>query len=150
MDDGSMMDSVGSPKLQWLAEYAYKQKNIRPEDGLVHVEIDEYVETWLKPSMESWWISQMSDLKVSGSYDIEFYINEAGKTQYFLSNRNLNWLGWDRIDTNPEKEWDAKNYPLWFIESMVGVVGDSMLGADFPVYVYAYEYNDEVYKGTIQ
>jgi hypothetical protein len=149
-DDGTMLESVGISRIQWLAQYAYKQKNIRPEDGLVHVEIDEFVETWLKPTMQSWWISEMSGLKVLGSYDIEFYVDDDGNTRYLLSNRNLDWLGWDRIDTNPEKEWNAKNYTLWFMESMVGVVGDSILGADFPVYVFAYEHKDEVYKGTIQ
>jgi hypothetical protein len=50
MDDGTMMFSVGTLRLQWLAQYAYEQKNIRSEVGLVHVEIDDYVETWLKPT----------------------------------------------------------------------------------------------------
>lgn len=35
--------------------------------------------------------------------------------------------------------FNDKNYIAWFIESIVGVVGDSMLGADFPIYIYAYE-----------
>jgi hypothetical protein len=41
-------------------------------------------------------------------------------------------MGWDRIDANSEKEW-GKNDIKWFFESMVGIVGDTMLGADAPV-----------------
>jgi hypothetical protein len=41
---------------------------------------------------------------------------------YTVSNFNIHWLGWDRIDANPDKEW-SDNKILWFVESMVGVVG---------------------------
>jgi hypothetical protein len=150
MDDGTMMEGIRLLRFDPLANYAYHEKNIRPEDGLVHIEIDEYFETGLKPVMRSWWISEMSGIKVSGSYDIKFYTNEAGKVRYVLSNLNLHWLGWDRIDTNSEKEWVEGAYIKWFVESMVGVVGDSILGADFPVYIYSNEYKPgNVYEGTL-
>jgi hypothetical protein len=91
----------------------------------------------MKPQMDSWWVSEMSGVKVYGAYDIKF-IDNGYTIRYEISNYDFHWLGWDRIDTNSEKEWGNNNIK-WFIESMVGVVGDSMLGADFPIKVYANE-----------
>ncbi|MDR2438264.1 MAG: hypothetical protein LBE12_02685 [Planctomycetaceae bacterium] len=150
MDDGSMMTlPIRQLGYDWLARHAYIDEGIRPSNGKVCVRIDEYTETWLKPVMDSFWVKQMSGVKVYGSYDVEFSIDELGRTLYTVSNFNIHWLGWDRIDANPDKEW-SDNKILWFVESMVGVVGDGMLGADFPIMVYSFEYApDKSFSGRI-
>jgi hypothetical protein len=83
MDDGSMMTlPIKQLGYDWLARHAYIDEGIRPSNGKVCVRIDEYTETWLKPIMDSFWVKQMSGVKVYGSYDVEFSIDELGRTLY--------------------------------------------------------------------
>jgi hypothetical protein len=132
-DDGTVSQKIMEKdfrrkRYNWLLEFAENHPATASVEGWKRITIDDYTMTGLKfgfDMTENFWIGGIHGMKVRGSFETN--VNTGA-----IRNLNLVWLQWDDIDTNPDIE---APFPMYCAETIVGYIGDGLLGANYAYYI---------------